>query len=115
MVRILASMCDSDGWGYITLTGKDTPCQRDQFIKQYRDYPEIQNEAVEQQAFCRLYRIGQQKGVEFVWLTVRNTIDDRLTAIQREKINSINKTMGPDVISARQGNNTFLLIHHITR
>ncbi|WEW57749.1 hypothetical protein PRK78_003216 [Emydomyces testavorans] len=111
------------------LTGRVPPSERHKDIEEFRTDPTIRvlisslraggtgldltmadkcilvdlwwNEAIEQQAFCRLFRIGQKKDVEIVRITVKNSIDDRIQLIQNKKTTSIDKTMGPDALSAR--------------
>lgn len=48
-----------------------------------------------------MYRIGQTKGVQFVRVTVEDSIDDRLQPIQNSKTNAIDEVMGPEVLSPR--------------
>ena len=48
-----------------------------------------------------MYRIGQKKDVEFVRLTVKDTVDDRLQSIQEYKTETIDQVMGPDALSPR--------------
>lgn len=43
------------------------------------------NASIEEQAFCRVYRIGQQKETQFARLVVKNTIDEAIIALQRSK------------------------------
>ena len=43
------------------------------------------NSPVEQQAFCRVYRIGQQWPTKMVRFYVEGTIDERMLALQRKK------------------------------
>jgi hypothetical protein len=59
------------------------------------------NAAIESQAFCRVYRIGQGKEVEVVRITIEDSIDDRLETIQQSKSENIDRAMGPEVLSAR--------------
>ncbi|KLJ06518.1 hypothetical protein EMPG_10086 [Blastomyces silverae] len=69
------------------------------------------NEAMEQQActfplitalaFSRIFRIRQERNVEFVRIVVQNSIDDRIQLIQNEKTDGIEKVMGPEVLTSR--------------
>ncbi|EDN03070.1 predicted protein [Histoplasma mississippiense (nom. inval.)] len=59
------------------------------------------NEAIEQQAFFRLFRINQKRKVEFVRVVVRNSIDDRLQLLQEDKSNNIDGVLGSEVLSSR--------------
>nr|KMM65811.1 hypothetical protein CPAG_02154 [Coccidioides posadasii RMSCC 3488] len=129
MVEILSSMCVVEGWGHTTLTGNVPPSERHRDIEEFRTDPSIRvlisslkaggtglsltmaekcilidlwwNEAMEQQAFCRLFRYGQKKEVEIVRITVKNSIDDRIQLIQNAKSSNIEKTMGLDALAFR--------------
>ena len=43
------------------------------------------NSSVEQQAFCRMFRIGQTRDVKVVRFAARNTIDDKIIQMQERK------------------------------
>ena len=51
------------------------------------------NNAAEQQAFCRIYRIGQTQTTFMTRMCVRNTIDDRIMAMQKKKQEEIDEIM----------------------
>lgn len=51
------------------------------------------NESVEQQAFCRIYRIGQTKETNLTRFCIRNTIDAAMMALKVRKQGSINEVM----------------------
>ncbi|KMK59715.1 SNF2 family helicase [Aspergillus fumigatus Z5] len=76
-VRIFSSICAKEGWAH------------------------CRNEAVQQQAFCRLYRIGQEKVVEVVKIIVQNTIDDYILQLQTKKSVNINKAIGEEALQKR--------------
>lgn len=61
------------------------------------------NNAVENQAFARTWRIGQTKQTEFVQVVVKDTVDERLMRIKANKQERINKfgreDDGPGAIS----------------
>ena len=59
------------------------------------------NNAVEQQAFCRMFRIGQERDVEVVRFTVTDSIDDAIVALQERKINAIDPVLDPHGVSGR--------------
>ncbi|KAM5444438.1 hypothetical protein MaudCBS49596_008036 [Microsporum audouinii] len=59
------------------------------------------NEAIEQQAFCRLFRIGQKKDVEILRICVDNTVDDRIQLLQSTKSAHIEEVMGSKVFAQR--------------
>lgn len=52
------------------------------------------NDAIQQQAFCRLFRIGQERDVEIVKLVAQNTIDDFMMDLQKLKLKEIEGTIG---------------------
>ncbi|SPQ25307.1 b980d20b-e1cf-4b1d-a4b9-3b114e56faea [Thermothielavioides terrestris] len=51
------------------------------------------NSAVEQQAFGRVYRMGQTKETYFARIMAKNTIDERLVQIQKDKLKMISQTI----------------------
>jgi hypothetical protein len=51
------------------------------------------NRAVEQQAFCRVFRIGQDKETAMLKLCVKNTIDTAIAALQGSKQESIDAAL----------------------
>jgi SNF2 family DNA or RNA helicase len=54
------------------------------------------NSASEQQAFCRVFRIGQNNETYMSRLCVKNTVDARLIALQERKQKEINGVMEDD-------------------
>lgn len=54
------------------------------------------NEASEQQAFCRVFRIGQKEQTYMSRLCVKNSIDSRLIEMQTRKNKEINEVMEDD-------------------
>jgi SNF2 family DNA or RNA helicase len=59
------------------------------------------NEAVQQQAFCRLFRIGQERKVEIVKIVVEATIDTYMIQLQEEKSQNIDEAMGEKALTGR--------------
>lgn len=51
------------------------------------------NQASEQQAFCRVFRIGQQDETFMSRMCVKNTVDERLIQMQKEKQKEIDAVM----------------------
>ncbi|KAE8147933.1 SNF2 family N-terminal domain-containing protein [Aspergillus avenaceus] len=128
-VRLLSIMCHKQKWGATCFTGTMSSGAREQSIDKFREEPGIQiliaslkaggfgidmsmankcilvdlwwNEAVQEQAFCRLFRIGQTRNVEFVKIVIRNSIDESLSRIQSLKTESITSTMGDEVLESR--------------
>jgi SNF2 family DNA or RNA helicase len=54
------------------------------------------NSASEQQAFCRVFRIGQLEKTFMSRLCVKNTVDERLIEMQERKQNEIASVMEDD-------------------
>ena len=54
------------------------------------------NSASEQQAFCRVFRIGQKEETFMSRLCVKNTVDDRLLDMQQRKQVEIESVMNDD-------------------
>lgn len=48
------------------------------------------NEALEDQAICRAYRIGQTKNVNVLKLISKGTIEEKIVKLQQKKSNSNN-------------------------
>ncbi|KAK2747553.1 hypothetical protein FQN57_002046 [Myotisia sp. PD_48] len=129
MMHILCAMCDTEGWDFLTLSGKHKASERNERVEEFSRNPEIRimisslrsggtginltaarkcilvdlwwNEAIERQAFCRLFRIGQTSNVEMVRVTVEDTVDDRVQGIQKAKTESIERVMGSQVLAER--------------
>ncbi|KAK2796244.1 hypothetical protein FQN50_009634 [Emmonsiellopsis sp. PD_5] len=129
MVDILAWMCDREGWKYVMYTGKVPFSRREKDMFQFREDPLTRillcslrtggtgldltaankcilvdlwwNNAIEQQAFFRIFRINQTRDVEFVRIAVKHSVDDKLQKLQEEKSKQIDKAMGSDVLSSR--------------
>ncbi|KAL2003529.1 hypothetical protein VTN02DRAFT_3514 [Thermoascus thermophilus] len=127
VIQIFSYMCQNENWGYALLTGEMTFAARDVSIQEFRNMEELRvmiaslkaggigldltmankcilvdpwwNEAVQQQAFCRLFRIGQVKNVEVVKLVVKDTIEDNILNMQVRKTAEIDKTIGDDALS----------------
>lgn len=51
------------------------------------------NDAIQQQAFCRLFRIGQHRNVEIVKLVTQDTIDDYMVGLQKLKLQEIEEAI----------------------
>ncbi|RYP51211.1 hypothetical protein DL768_003417 [Monosporascus sp. mg162] len=51
------------------------------------------NHSIEQQAFGRVFRIGQKKEMHFVRLAVNDTIDQRILRMQLRKMRKIDKAL----------------------
>ncbi|PGH19530.1 hypothetical protein AJ80_03865 [Polytolypa hystricis UAMH7299] len=127
MVHILGEMCDKERWQYSMLTGRMSLESREREVARFRGEPNVRilivsmklggiglnftvawkcilidlwwNEAIEQQAFSRIFRIGQKRDIEVVRIAVQNSIDDRLQDIQSMKNANIGRVMGSEARS----------------
>ncbi|KZM25989.1 uncharacterized protein EKO05_0009128 [Ascochyta rabiei] len=121
MIRILAKVCHHEGWGTEEYHGKMSLQARDKTIKKFASDPESRillaslrcgglglnltmasrvimidpwwNEASEQQAFCRVFRIGQRDETFMSRLCVEDTVDERLVEMQKNKKKEIDGVM----------------------
>ncbi|KAE8143056.1 SNF2 family N-terminal domain-containing protein [Aspergillus pseudotamarii] len=128
-LRLLGFMCQKQRWGVTCLYGKMSLPAREQSMEKFKDEREVRiliaslmaggigldmsmankcilvdlwwNEAIQEQAFCRLYRIGQSKNVEFVKITIKDSIDEYLLKMQTRKTANLSGTMGDDVLKDR--------------
>ncbi|KAK5274505.1 hypothetical protein LTR99_004787 [Exophiala xenobiotica] len=124
LCRILARMCDTEKWGYVSFNGKMTLEAREKAIENFRDKESISimicslraggiglnltmaskviildlwfNSSVEAQAYCRAFRIGQDKKVEVVRFAVKDSIDEDLIKMQDRKDVEVSGAIGPD-------------------
>lgn len=53
------------------------------------------------QAYCRLFRIGQKREVEFIKVVAKGTIDDKMLALQKEKTKNIQQVLSLNVLESR--------------
>jgi SNF2 family DNA or RNA helicase len=60
------------------------------------------NSASEQQAFCRVFRIGQKEETFMSRLCVKNTVDERLMHMQKRKQQEIDAVMEDDGSSTKK-------------
>ncbi|KAF1939035.1 hypothetical protein EJ02DRAFT_353105 [Clathrospora elynae] len=124
MIRILARICQKEGWKTEEYHGKMSLFARDHAITTFAENPDSRimlaslrcgglglnltmaskvimidpwwNSASEQQAFCRVFRIGQKEETFMSRLCVRNTVDARLIEMQVRKQNEIDSVMADD-------------------
>ncbi|KAF2032710.1 hypothetical protein EK21DRAFT_98852 [Setomelanomma holmii] len=121
MVRILNKICQKEGWAAEQYIGTMSFTARDKAISNFATNDRCNillaslrcgglglnltmasrvimvdpwwNSASEQQAFCRVFRIGQKEETYMSRLCVRNTIDERLVEMQKRKDKEINEVM----------------------
>ncbi|KAJ5177543.1 uncharacterized protein N7500_000242 [Penicillium coprophilum] len=123
-VKLLQFMCDKEGWKYALITGKVSPAARDDQIEKFGNEKDIKvlisslriggvglnltmankcilvdpwwNEAIQHQAYCRLYRIGQHRAVEYVQVIVKGSIDTWMISLQKKKTKNIRQLLSAD-------------------
>ena len=59
------------------------------------------NDATQQQAFCRLFRIGQERNVEIVKLVIKDTIDVYMMNLQEKKSKNIDAAINEKAMTGR--------------
>ncbi|KAF2121509.1 SNF2 family N-terminal domain-containing protein [Lophiotrema nucula] len=124
MIRILGKVCEEEGWATEQYHGNMSFTARDKAIANFAKNPHIRvmlaslrcgglglnltmasrvilidpwwNEASEQQAFCRVFRIGQKETTFMTRFCVRDTIDERLIKMQERKKKEIEEVMDDD-------------------
>ncbi|KFY34561.1 hypothetical protein V494_06643 [Pseudogymnoascus sp. VKM F-4513 (FW-928)] len=121
MTRVLGLLCDQEHWGHVYFTGDMNMKQRTHAVEQFHTNKNIRimiavlkcggvglnlacanrcitidpwwNHSVEQQAYGRIFRIGQQKETHVTRLVVKNTVDMRILEMQKEKMRVIEGAM----------------------
>ncbi|KAF2873730.1 SNF2 family N-terminal domain-containing protein [Massariosphaeria phaeospora] len=124
MIKILAKVCQEEGWRTEQYHGKVGLNARDKAISTFAENPDVRvllaslrcgglglnltmasrvivvdpwwNSASEQQAFCRIFRIGQTSTTFMTRLCVKNTVDQRLIDMQERKKKEIDEVMEDD-------------------
>ncbi|TAQ90570.1 hypothetical protein B7494_g1097 [Chlorociboria aeruginascens] len=121
LARIIGRMCKRERWGFLYMTGDSSLEHRTKASRKFRDDPDIKiliaglkcgglglnfpwanrcisldlwwNHAVEQQAFGRIFRIGQNKETYMTRIVVRHSVDERLFQMQHHKLKTCEKAM----------------------
>ncbi|KAF2482961.1 SNF2 family N-terminal domain-containing protein [Neohortaea acidophila] len=122
MIRICERMCLAEGFEYCTYAGNMTLEARDKAIEEFGksstknvllaslrsgglglnltmasrvlNVDSWFNRSLEQQAFCRVFRIGQTKETTFTRLYVKGTVDARMHEIKKNKDIEIDDCLG---------------------
>lgn len=122
LARIVGRICHNEKWGFLYLTGDSTLDHRTKAVKLFRSNPDVKiliaglkcgglglnfpwanrcisldlwwNHGVEQQAFGRIFRIGQKKETYMTRVVVRNSVDMRLLSMQMYKMRTCDRAMG---------------------
>ncbi|KAH0542757.1 hypothetical protein FGG08_002896 [Glutinoglossum americanum] len=123
-MAILARICEREGWGYCEYNGGMSHESRTRSLAEFEYTIEKTvliaslkcggvglnltmasrvicvdlwwNECIEQQAFCRVIRLGQKKETHIRRITVADTIDQGLLAMQARKKVQISAVLGDD-------------------
>ncbi|EME40686.1 hypothetical protein DOTSEDRAFT_177817 [Dothistroma septosporum NZE10] len=122
LVRILAKVCQTEGWDFVKYTGEQSHDARQRSIEEFGDPKKDKkimiaslkcgglglnltmasrvicmdpwwNIATEQQAFCRVFRIGQTKETRMTRFVIRNSIDAAMMAVKDRKQVEIDAVM----------------------
>ncbi|CAO2654805.1 Nn.00g115380.m01.CDS01 [Neocucurbitaria sp. VM-36] len=124
MIRILARVCKQEKWQIEEYHGNLSLLARDKAISNFAKNPNVKvmlaslrcgglglnltmaskvimidpwwNSASEQQAFCRVFRIGQKEETFMSRLCVKDTVDERLIQMQKRKQAEIEAVMDDD-------------------
>lgn len=129
LCQILRKMCQAEHWGCVMVNGTMTLEARDKSIDKLRDDPDTFimisslkaggvglnltmaskviildlwfNSSVEAQAYCRVFRLGQQKEVEVIRFVVKDSIDEDLIRMQERKDAEIDSAIGQGSLQKR--------------
>jgi SNF2 family DNA or RNA helicase len=121
MIRILSKICQVERWRYNTYHGGKSHDARDKAIKEFGEREDMRimiaslkcggiglnltmaqkvivvdpwwNSSVEQQAFCRVFRIGQAQETSMTRFVVEKTVDENMVKMQDRKQNEIDQVM----------------------
>ncbi|KAJ0319128.1 hypothetical protein COL5a_010342 [Colletotrichum fioriniae] len=127
-MKIVGSMLEAEGIDFAYLSGSQTTEQRNKAVDEFQNGDKIKvlivslraggqclnltwanrvilielwwNHAVEQQAFARVFRIGQIKETHFVRFIVDTPIEQRMLQLQADKILSIDAALQDDTTRA---------------
>ncbi|KAL8645226.1 MAG: hypothetical protein Q9226_007394 [Calogaya cf. arnoldii] len=117
LMNVLAKLFNQKGWGFVKFNGRMNQAERDKALNDFEkdDRCKIMiaslkaggvglnltmaskvicvdlwwNSSVEQQAFCRVFRIGQDSETFITRFVARNTVDDRLQQMQEDKAKAV--------------------------
>ncbi|KAJ8609782.1 hypothetical protein MRB53_038931 [Persea americana] len=112
MIHIISKMCKIEGWGSCVFTGKMSLQERNQVLHDFQTKPSLQimvtsmkvggtglnlykaSKAMEQQAFGRVFRRGQEKETYLLRLAVADTVDMAILSMQERKDEQVDAVMG---------------------
>jgi SNF2 family DNA or RNA helicase len=121
MIRIMGRVCETERWPYLKYSGAMSHTARDKALQDFASKPEVRvllmslkcgglglnivaasrvilidpwwNDAVEQQAFCRVFRIGQTDETRLARFCIKNSIDAAMFAVKERKVSNISCTV----------------------
>ena len=119
ILSLFQKVCERREWRHCTYHGGLTANVRDDHLSKFKDDPNIRvliasmkwggvglnlteaskvidlwfNTCIEQQAFCRVFRMGQVKETYLTRFVVKDTIDEGLLEMQKEKDKEISQVM----------------------
>ncbi|TLD37757.1 putative serine/threonine-protein phosphatase [Venturia nashicola] len=124
MIRILSKVCSAEKWKFSTYHGGKSHEARDLAIQEFSENPDMRimlastrcggvglnltmaqkvvivdpwwNSSVEQQAFCRVFRIGQEQATSMTRFVVEKTVDENIIRMQERKQMEIDSVMDND-------------------
>jgi SNF2 family DNA or RNA helicase len=124
MIRILSKVCSAEKWSYALYHGGKSHEARNEAIKEFSENPDLRimlaslrcggvglnltmaqkvivvdpwwNSSVEQQAFCRVFRIGQASETSMTRFVVEKTVDENMIRMQERKQKEIDDVMDGD-------------------
>ncbi|KAI9705595.1 MAG: hypothetical protein M1836_006351 [Candelina mexicana] len=124
MIKLMARICGSEKWGYRQYHGKMDHKAREKALEKFGSDKHTKillaslkcggvglnltmasrvvcidlwwNSSVEQQAFCRVFRIGQEKQTVVTRFVVKNSVDEAMQEMQLRKAREISRAMGDD-------------------
>ncbi|KAJ5782252.1 hypothetical protein N7457_004026 [Penicillium paradoxum] len=126
---LLVKLCQTNKWEYAQITGRMGNKYRETQLERFRENDETRimiaslktgglgldfsvankcilidlwwNEAVQDQAFFRLWRIGQKREVECIMILIKESIDEWMFAKQKKKAVEISQVMSLKVLTDR--------------
>ncbi|KAL1633803.1 hypothetical protein SLS56_002682 [Neofusicoccum ribis] len=121
MIHILKKICEMENWSFLEYSGQLNIASRDRALENFKknntsillaslkcgglglnltaakhviSIDPWWNSAIEQQAFCRVFRIGQTEETSMTRFVVEGTIDESMISMQDRKKKEIDQVMG---------------------
>ncbi|KAL8848420.1 MAG: hypothetical protein Q9221_006555 [Calogaya cf. arnoldii] len=126
LMNVLAKLFSQKDWGFVKFNGRMNQAERDKALHDFEkdDRCKIMiaslkaggvglnltmaskvicvdlwwNSSVEQQAFCRVFRIGQDSETFITRFVARNTVDDRLQQMQEAKAKAVGRAIDDETM-----------------